>query len=103
MHKKKIELASINVVPDPEMTVKYFWEKFVYGADPFAPNFALPPVPFYLGLLIWNSGHGTAYAMKMTSSQPKIVDNMKGLLVSFNLIGSQVILYLLLHFFFVHN
>ena len=62
----------------------------MYGADPFAPNFALPPVPFYLGLYIYNGGYGTAYAMSITSSQPKIVDNQKGLLISFSLIGAQV-------------
>ena len=71
------------------MTVKYFWEKYVYGADPFAPGRPLDPVPFYVGLFIWNSGYGTAYSMKMSSSQPKIIDNQKGLLISFNLIGAQ--------------
>jgi hypothetical protein len=41
--------ATVNVMPDPRMTVKYFWEKWVYGADPFN-NLIGQPVPFYVGM-----------------------------------------------------
>jgi hypothetical protein len=81
--------ASINVVPDPSLNVRYFWQQVVFGLDPFAPDFSLPPVPFVVGVLIFNDGFGTAFNMRMSSAQPKIVDNVKGLLVSFALIGSQ--------------
>lgn len=66
-------------------------EKFIYGLDPFAPNPATQqPVPFYLGLMMYNGGWGTAWNMRMTSSQPEIVENKKGLLVSFKMIGAEV-------------
>jgi hypothetical protein len=42
------------------------------------------------GLMIRNVGYGTAYNMKITSGQPNIVDNQKGLAVIFTIIGSQV-------------
>ena len=49
-----------------------------------------PPQPFSLGLLIANDGYGTAQDLKITSSQPEIIENEKGLLITFEIIGSQL-------------
>ena len=49
-----------------------------------------PAVPFVLGILISNEGYGTATSLKITSSQPEIIDNEKGLLVNFQIIGTQI-------------
>jgi hypothetical protein len=43
-----------------------------------------------LGLLVINRGYGTARNMRIATSQPQIVDNQRGLLVDFRLIGAQV-------------
>lgn len=79
----------ITVMPDPNLGVKYFWERDVYSDDPFTPEVE-PAVPFSLGLMIGNTGHGTAKDVRINSGQPEIVDNDKGLLVDFRIIGSQV-------------
>lgn len=80
----------ITVVPDPILHVKYFWERDVIADDPFTPNVVEPAQPFSLGLLIHNSGAGSARNMRITSSQPRIVDNQRGLLINFQMIGTQV-------------
>jgi hypothetical protein len=79
----------ITVMPDPNLLVKYFWERDVYSDDPFTPEIE-PTVPFSLGLVIGNTGRGTAKDVRINSGQPEIVDNEKGLLVDFRIIGSQV-------------
>lgn len=79
----------ILVRPDASLVVKYFHDKIVYSDDPFTEEIESPE-PFSLGLMMTNQGRGAAYRVCMTSAQPKIMDNEKGLLVDFALIGSQV-------------
>lgn len=81
--------ASINVMPDPLLVFHYFWQRDVYSDDPFTPQIE-PAEPFSLGLLVFNKGYGTARSLQIASSQPQIVDNEKGLLIDFKIIGSQV-------------
>ena len=80
----------ITVLPDPILHVKYFWQRDVFSDDPFTDDVVEPAVPFSLGLMIHNSGAGAAHNMRITSSQPKIVDNKRGLLINFQLVGTQV-------------
>ncbi len=49
-----------------------------------------PTIPFSLGILIANDGYGEARDLKITSGQPEIIDNEKGLLITFKIIGAQV-------------
>ena len=56
---------------------------------------ALPPeiepaVPFELGMLLENRGAGTAESLRITSAEPKIVQNEQGLLIDFDLIGTKL-------------
>lgn len=81
--------APITVYPDPALTVQYFNQRDVYADDPFTPQIE-PSIPFVLGVLVNNHGKGTAHNLKIISSQPTIVDNEKGLLIDFKIIGSQV-------------
>jgi hypothetical protein len=46
-----------------------------------------PSVPATLGVLVYNQGNGTAHAVEMHSVQPQIIDNQKGLYVSFTIAG----------------
>lgn len=41
-------------------------------------------------MLIRNEGKGTAKNLHINSAQPKIIDNEKGLLIDFNIIGTQI-------------
>ncbi|ESN98427.1 hypothetical protein HELRODRAFT_176894 [Helobdella robusta] len=81
---------TITVKPDPRLFIDYFLEKYVYSDDPFTTNVVEPAVPFILGMIITNSGRGTATDLKITSSQPKIIDNEKGLLVDFRIVGTRL-------------
>ncbi len=81
--------AAITVMPDPLLTLDYFLQRDVIGDDPFTAVVE-PSQPFDLGLIVTNSGHGTAQELTITSSQPKIIENQKGLLIDFKIIGSMV-------------
>jgi len=80
--------SSITVEPNPSLTLRYFMQRDVYGPDPTNPS--APSEPFALGVQILNTGAGTANNVELTSAQPEIVDNEKGLLVNFQIIGTQV-------------
>ena len=79
----------ITVAPDPSLIIHYFWEKFVVGDNPFTDE-TEPSVPFALGVAIHNAGYGVAMNFHITSGQPEIIDNEKGLLVTFKIIGASI-------------
>jgi Ca2+-binding RTX toxin-like protein len=81
--------APITVFPQAELYLDYFQQRNVYGDDPFTSNIETA-VPFSLGVLVRNEGKGDAKNLRITSSQPKIIDNQQGLLVDFEIIGSEV-------------
>ena len=58
------------------------------GDDPF-PDPVESSIPFTLRVAIKNVGYGTAYQIQITSGQPEIIENEKGLLVNFMLIGTK--------------
>ena len=80
----------ISVTPDPRIIIHYFWEKYVWGDNPFTEHIIEPSKPFSVVAAIKNIGFGTAYDMSLSSGQPEIVENEKGLLVDFTLIGLSV-------------
>ena len=82
----KLDLSSevITVKPEPELELFYFLERYVESDDPFTPA-KEPAVPFTLGLLIKNKGYGVANHLKLSSAQPEIVENEKGLLIDFKI------------------
>jgi hypothetical protein len=79
----------ITVYPDPRLNVKYFHQRDVLGDDPFTPLIE-PSVPYSLAVLVQNAGHGSAQNVRITSAQPRIVDNDKGLLIDFKIIATEV-------------
>ncbi len=81
--------STITVMPDARLELKYFQQRDVYSEDPFTVE-TEPAEPFALGLLVKNNGAGAAKNFRITSAQPKIVENGKGLLVDFQIIGTQV-------------
>ena len=81
--------SSITVMPDPSLRVHYFWEKYVIGDNPFTDE-KEPSVPFSLAVAIQNAGYGVAMNLHITSGQPEIIENEKGLLVTFKIIGANV-------------
>ena len=79
----------ITVQPSPQLYLNYFLQRDVYGDDPFTPEIE-PSIPFPLAVLVQNKGYGTANNFQIMSAQPTIVDNEKGLLINFDIIGAQV-------------
>ena len=79
----------ITVQPSPQLYLTYFLQRDVYGDDPFTPEIE-PSIPFPLAVMVQNKGYGAANNFEIMSAQPKIVDNEKGLLINFNIIGAQV-------------
>ena len=79
----------ITVTPDPSLLVHYFWERFVVGDDPFTDEVE-DSVPFTLGVVVKNAGHGVASGLQITSGQPEIIENERGLLINFMIIGAMI-------------
>ncbi|MDL2321916.1 Ig-like domain-containing protein, partial [Desulfosarcina sp. OttesenSCG-928-B08] len=81
--------SAITVYPDALLELHYFQQRDVIGDDPFTEDIE-PSEAFALGLLVSNTGNGTAQNLSITSAQPKIIENEKGLLIDFQIIGTRV-------------
>jgi hypothetical protein len=84
-----LSAVPITVQPDPRLQVKYFHQRDVFADDPFTP-IVEPSIPFSLAVMIQNTGQGVANNVQITSAQPQIIDNEKGLLIDFKIIGTEV-------------
>lgn len=89
-HLIQLDPVTVHVLPQAELTLDYFQERNVVSDDPFTDDVVEPASPFLLGVLLSNDGRGTADSLRIESAQPKIIENEKGLLVDFKIIGSQV-------------
>ncbi|MCA9312277.1 MAG: hypothetical protein KDA21_13770, partial [Phycisphaerales bacterium] len=81
--------VAIQVIPNPNLDLDYFIERVVYSDDPFTPVVE-PTVPFSLGMLVANNGAGVANNLTITTSEPQIIENERGLLIDFDIIGAEV-------------
>ncbi|GFR43029.1 hypothetical protein Agub_g4033, partial [Astrephomene gubernaculifera] len=84
-----LEPADVRVSPEGRLEVRYYIEKDVQGDNPFTPAVE-PSVPAALVTLLHNVGSGVARGVAMQSLQPKIVENDKGLMISFNIVNVTV-------------
>jgi len=82
--------AAIDVLPNPNLRLKYFHERDVLADDPFTTNVVEPSQPYSLAVMVQNTGYGTARNMRISSSQPQIIENEKGLLIDFDIIATEV-------------
>ena len=79
----------ITITPNPSLVIHYFLEKEVISDDPFTEPVE-PAVPFVLAVAVTNNGSGVAMNVQIASAQPSIVNNEKGLLAEFRIIGSRM-------------
>ncbi|MCJ8281886.1 MAG: hypothetical protein MJK14_19050, partial [Rivularia sp. ALOHA_DT_140] len=79
----------VTVYPQAELQLDYFHSRDVFADDPFTEEIE-PSVPYNLAVLVKNQGKGDARNLSITSSQPKIIENEKGLFINFEIIGAQV-------------
>lgn len=80
----------ITVKPEPQLRITYFQPRDVLGDDPFTPDIVESPIPFTLGVLVHNHGYGPARNLRINSQQPRIVENLNGLLLVARLLGARV-------------
>lgn len=81
--------APIQVFPQPELVVRYFHDRDVFADDPFTPEVE-PSLPYSLAVQVQNVGYGEARNLKITGGKPQVVDNLKGLLIDFKILGAQL-------------
>lgn len=79
----------ITVYPNPSLRLKYFHQRDVFSDDPHTDPIE-PAIPFSLGVMVENRGAGIAKNLSITSGQPEIVENEKGLFIDFNIIATEV-------------
>lgn len=88
-HTTDVAPDTITVRPMPELHLDYFLPAQVHGDNPYTDDVE-PAEPFTLGVRASNLGLGAAANLAIESGQPKIVENEQGLLIAFEIIGSEV-------------
>ncbi|MFH1149585.1 MAG: CARDB domain-containing protein [Actinomycetota bacterium] len=71
------EDASITIFPEPELFLYYYLPRTVEAGKPFK-----------LGILVENRGNGVARTLRIESGLPRIVENLAGLAIDFDLLDS---------------
>ncbi len=82
--------VTLTVNPSPDLQIDYFMQRNILGDDALTLDRVEPSVPAALGVRIDNQGYGIAKNVKLETAQPEIVDNEKGLLIDFAIIGSSL-------------
>ncbi|WP_165235209.1 Ig-like domain-containing protein, partial [Aquisphaera insulae] len=82
--------VAITVYPQAELELTYFHQRDVLADDPWTEDVTEPSQPFALAVMVQNKGAGTARDLTITSAQPQIIENEKGLLVDFKIIATEV-------------
>lgn len=85
----KLFPVTLQVNPSPDLVLHYFMQRDIIGDDPLTEKVE-PMVPAEMSLLIKNEGYGTAKNVQVQSMQPEIIENRKGLLIDFEMIGSRM-------------
>jgi large repetitive protein len=80
--------VTLEVNPSPDLVLHYFMQRDILGDDSLTEDIVEPTIPAELSLMINNEGFGAAKNVNVESAQPRIIDNDKGLLVDFKMIGS---------------
>jgi hypothetical protein len=86
----KLNPVMLTVNPSPDLQIDYFMQRNILGDDALTKDRVEPSVPAALGVRIDNQGYGAAKNVKLETAQPEIVDNEKGLLIEFDIIGSSL-------------
>lgn len=81
---------TLTVNPGPDLMLHYFLERDILGDDALTEDVVEPSVPAELAVMVRNDGYGAANNLIISSAQPEIVDNENGLLVDFQIIGSNL-------------
>jgi hypothetical protein len=83
-----LNAVELTVNPSPNLMLHYFMQRNILGDDPLTSPAIEPSIPAELSVMIENQGYGPAVNVNISSAQPKVVENEKGLAINFQLIGS---------------
>ena len=86
---RELNPVTLTVNPSPTLDLTYFLQRDIFADDPLTEEVEVSQ-PAEFALLINNKGYGDATNVRMTTNQPEIVDNEKGLLIDFEILSSQV-------------
>lgn len=86
---RQLNPVTLTVNPSPNLDLTYFMQRDIYGDDAMTEEVE-PMIPSEFALLINNRGYGDAENMNLTTSQPKIIDNQKGLAIKVEITSSQL-------------
>ena len=81
--------VTLTVKPAPNLELTYFMQRDILGDDPLTEEIE-PSLDAQFALLIHNKGYGDATNVRMTTEQPSVVDNQKGLLINMEIISTQL-------------
>ncbi|QDK77420.1 hypothetical protein EXU85_01935 [Spirosoma sp. KCTC 42546] len=79
----------ITVNPSPSLMLHYFMQRNILGDDALTSPDVEPSIPAELAVMIENKGYGQATNVTISSAKPKVVDNVQGLAIDFNLVGTK--------------
>jgi hypothetical protein len=87
-----LDLSPIDmtVSPSPILQLDYFMQRDILGDDPLTTDKVEASIPAEFALLVHNAGFGNAENLRMTTRQPEIVENSKGLALDFRIIGTSL-------------
>ncbi len=80
--------VTLEVNPSPDLILDYFLQRDIISDDALTEDIVESTIPAELSLMISNDGYGLARNVNVESMQPRIVENKKGLLIDFKMIGS---------------
>lgn len=83
--RTKLSPVPLQVNPCPYLQFDYFIQRDVYADDPFTPDVVEASMPAEFAVLIRNTGYGDAKNVTISSAQPKVIVNEKGLAINFSL------------------
>lgn len=86
---RELNPITLTVNPSPNLEMTYFMQRDVFGDDPLTETVE-PMIPSEFALIVNNKGYGDAENMSLMTKQPEIIDNQKGLAITFELISSQL-------------
>lgn len=89
MIKREMSPVWLTVRPTPELELTYFMQRDIIGDNPNT-EYVEPSEEAEFALLINNVGNGDASNLSITTEQPVIVDNEKGLAIKFEITRGQV-------------
>ncbi len=88
--KNSLAPVWMTVNPCPNLEIDYFMQRDILGDDALTKDRVEPTIPAALGVMVNNIGAGEAKNVTLSTAQPKIIDNEKGLLIDFKFIGSSL-------------